>query len=400
LAINCEDTGDMNVFPKDLTSLHLWVLILTAIAIVYSVLMARLEHRLQVFSEFRASAESDTDDDYVAHKILSDRENAHKMFLNRLAATFVILAAISVLPIPLSEGTSCQGLVMLLMLMFYLKSLMPQRGLLTLAHLSDNDQTRISQDDVQRRAQLSGIQASAERWRWLHRLLAFTVLKPRKDLQAPATKALLVEHRMAYVEALLLGLVTAFIPITWTFYLCILWSVQLVGCAVGEMLAARSEYNRYLPDADSYKLLRHVWLCIISFLFLAPSFTLIPRPAYTQSFPLLSHRMFSSATTADSTEVASESNAIALPTDIEGLYFVLRANGVEVSGTTARIENDRQGGYIIQIYSDQPTRRYSVRWDAVRGVLDSDILGEGRVTYDSLYHSIEINFSDIWVLIN
>ena len=396
-----QEFGDMDASQTAQTPLLTWVLTLTVIAIVYALVMARLEHRLQTLSEFRASAESDGDEAYVAHKILSDRENARKMLLWRLLATVVILAVISVLPIPLSEGASRQGLVLLLMLLFYLKSLMPQRGLLTLAHLSDNDQTRISQDDVQRWAQLGGIRASAERWLWLHRLLSFTVLESRKDLQAPATKALLAVHRTTYLTAILLGLAAVLMPTVWTLYLCILWAVQLVGRGVGEFLTSRGEYRSYLGDAESGKMLRHVWLSILSFLIFAPLFTLIPQPSYTQSLPLLSFPSSpSSKTTPDSTEVATESKAIAIPADIEGLYFVLRADGVKVSGATARIESDHQGGYIIQVYSDQPTRRFSMRWDCEDGVLRSEVLGEGRIKHDKKIKSTEINFSDIWVLTN
>lgn len=378
--------------------LFTWVVALTVIAIVYAVVLARLERRLQSRSELRAKAESDTDEAYVAHKIRSDRETTHKMLLVRLLATFFILVVISLLPIPLSDGTLRLGLVLLLILLFYLKSLMPQRGLLALAHLSDNDQTRISQDDVQRWAQLGGIQVSAERWRWLHRMLAFTVLEPRKDLQAPATKALLVVHRTAYIKALILGLAAVLMPTAWTLYLVILWGVQLIGRGVGEYLAFRGEYRIYLPDVESGKLLRHVWLSILSFLVLAPLFALIPQPSYTQSFPLLSYSTSpSSKKTTDSTVVEMR---ILMPSYIEGLYFVVRADGRAVSDVTARIVRDEHGDLFLQIYSDQPTRRFSITWDETRGMLHSDILGDGLVSYDRKLHSVEINFSDIWVLIN
>ena len=105
----------------------------------------------------------------------------------------------------------------------------------------------------------------------------------------------------------------------------------------------------------------------------------------------------SSKKTADSTVVEMR---ILMPSYIEGLYFVVRADGRAVSDATARIGRDERGDLYMQIYSDQPTRRFSITWDETRGMLHSDILGDGLVSYDRKLHSVEINFSDIWVLIN
>lgn len=393
----------MSVFQADQTSVFLWVLINAAIAAGHTLAVSRFEHRLRARSEHRALVEADTDDEYVQLKIRSDRENARLLLLMRMVITSLILTVVCVLPIhPSPEKAPRIGMLLLLMLLFYLKSLLHRQGLFTLAHLSDNDQTLICQDDVQWRAEVGGIKDSAKRWRKMDRLLAFTVMEPRKDLQAPATKALLAVHRQTYVCAFLLGLAGAFLPIPGVFYLCVLWGIQFVVGAVAEIYSARQSFGKYFLEADTDKVMRHIWLSIISFLFLAPLFALIPVPACIQMSPLLMRdTQSSSVASRESTEATDAVNRkIALPTDINGLYFVLRMDGVASSGATARIADDRQGGYLLQVYSDCPTRRYSMRWDSTRGVLYSDVLGDGRVIYNSQYQSIEINFSDKWILTN
>lgn len=95
-----------------------------------------------------------------------------------------------------------------------------------------------------------------------------------------------------------------------------------------------------------------------------------------------------------------QSNHVMLPTDLTGLYFVPKADGIISKGITARISETGNDKYDMAIYSDMPIRNYSLTLDRGKGVFYSEELGNGYITYDEQTKSITINFSDVWILTN
>ena len=190
------------------------------------------------------------------------------------------------------------------------------------------------------------------------------------------------------------------LPCAWVAYLSILWGVQLMARVVAEVRLARRDFAEDIQGLESNKLLRHVWPSYVVLLLLLPLVALIPTPTYTMPELSFHHALSSEVSApADSGEVVVPVKPV-LPPDITGMYFLSRADGVAATGATARISRGADGRYYMQVYSDYPTRRFALTWDEERGILHSDVIGVGCVKYDSKYQSTEINFSDIWVLIN
>ena len=91
---------------------------------------------------------------------------------------------------------------------------------------------------------------------------------------------------------------------------------------------------------------------------------------------------------------------VLLPSDLTGLFFVPKADGISAKGVTARISEVGNGKYDIAVYSDMPIRHYSMILDRGNGLFHSEELGDGTITYDEQTRTITINFSDIWILTN
>ena len=82
------------------------------------------------------------------------------------------------------------------------------------------------------------------------------------------------------------------------------------------------------------------------------------------------------------------------------MYFVPVADGQKAQGITARIIKEDTGNYTLLLYSDMPTRSISLQLDENEGLFHSNILGDGYIIYDEQTKSININFSDLWVITN
>ena len=92
--------------------------------------------------------------------------------------------------------------------------------------------------------------------------------------------------------------------------------------------------------------------------------------------------------------------SISLPSDLTGLYFVPKVDGISSKGVTARISEVGNGKYDMAVYSDMPIRNYNMILDRANGLFHSEELGDGTITYDEQTRTITINFSDRWILTN
>ena len=91
---------------------------------------------------------------------------------------------------------------------------------------------------------------------------------------------------------------------------------------------------------------------------------------------------------------------VSLPSDLTGLYFVPKADGVSYKGITARISKTEDGRFDMAVYSNMPIRHYKMTLIRGKGVFQCEELGDGYITYDEQTKSITINFSDLWILTN
>lgn len=95
-----------------------------------------------------------------------------------------------------------------------------------------------------------------------------------------------------------------------------------------------------------------------------------------------------------------ETAPVSLPSDLTGLYFVPKADGVSTKGITARISETEDGRFDMAVYSNMPIRHYKMTLNRGKGLFQSEELGDGYITYDEQTKSITINFSDLWILTN
>lgn len=95
-----------------------------------------------------------------------------------------------------------------------------------------------------------------------------------------------------------------------------------------------------------------------------------------------------------------ETASVSLPSDLTGLYFVPKADGVSTKGITARISGIEDGRFDMAVYSNMPIRHYKMTLNRGKGLFQSEELGDGYITYDEQTKSITINFSDLWILTN
>lgn len=95
-----------------------------------------------------------------------------------------------------------------------------------------------------------------------------------------------------------------------------------------------------------------------------------------------------------------EKVAPSLPSDLTGLYFVQKSDGISVKGTIARISEKGDNQYDMTVYSNMPVKHYSLTLNRAKGLFHSEALGDGIITYDEQTRTTTINFSDLWVLTN
>lgn len=377
-----------------------WALTFVLVAVVYTLIMSWYEQKLDARTEEMVRKNSTSDAEYIAIKPSYERKKRWRVWMVRLLVTLVILTAISYSSVSIEESSYRLGLAFLLMVAFYAKTLLRSKGLFAFAHLSNNAQSRIFQSRVQLQVQVDSVVKASQHRRFVHGPLSLLELEKQQIRQVPGTTALLATHREALAMSIAIGVAAMLLPCAWVAYLSILWGVQLVSRVVVEVRLARRDYAEDLQGLESNKLLRHVWPSYVVLVLLWPLVALIPTPTYTMPQSSF-HRALSSEVPApaDSGEVVVPVKPV-LPPDITGMYFLSRADGVAATGATARISREADGKYYMQVYSDNPTRRFSLTWDEDRGILHSDVIGDGCVKYDSKYQSTEINFSDIWVLTN
>lgn len=99
-------------------------------------------------------------------------------------------------------------------------------------------------------------------------------------------------------------------------------------------------------------------------------------------------------------QTAVENGNISLPSELTGLYFVPKAEGIFSKGITARISETGNGKYDMAVYSDMPIKHYSLTLDRGNALFHSEQLGDGHISYDAQTRTTTINFSDEWILTN
>ena len=202
--------------------------------------------------------------------------------------------------------------------------------------------------------------------------------------QSPALALQVNTHREALYLTAFVGLAaTAVISYTYAIYFLILWIVQLLFRIIVECIFVRKNMSWALKDINPFRLMKLVWKTDVLFLIAMSVLFLLLAPSYTPK------------TTETITAVQNS-----LPEVFSGLYFVTKADGQSAKGVTARMMNDDEGKYVMQIYSDKPIRRIMLDLDENAGLFHSDELGDGYITYDEQTKSIKINFSDLWELTN
>lgn len=429
-----------------------WILSFLFIAIVYTLLKSWIEDKLNAFIIKKATKDSDDEEDYFYTFTIYNLIKTVIVFFVKLIITIPTLAAITVLStsrmediialrdanIPSVElmenvthwtnSTPGIWIVLLLMITYYLKFLFCEKGIFTFGHLSDKSQQHAYQNNKKYRLALDNLITFGYNRYLVQKLFKalFDILltavfhhnfqelntetvddntnetdddgKPQKRLidyffldteapiykQSPALALQVNTHREALYLTAFVGLAaTAVISYTYAIYFLILWIVQLLFRIIVECIFVRKNMSWALKDINPFRLMKLVWKTDVLFLIAMSVLFLLLAPSYTPK------------TTETITAVQNS-----LPEVFSGLYFVTKADGQSAKGVTARMMNDDEGKYVMQIYSDKPIRRIMLDLDENAGLFHSDELGDGYITYDEQTKSIKINFSDLWELTN
>ena len=430
-----------------------WILSFLFIAILYTLLKNWAENKINTYLAKKIEQESQTDNDREFYAQVYYGIKLIGVFLLKLIVTIPTLAAISILSsarmedimtlefahIPSvnvmesvtswSNDTPGVWIVLLLMMVYYMKFLFcGPKGSFTLAHVSDKVQQYKYQTQAGYRRSLDArikygynrrlIQGmlkivgcflpSVVEHHNFHEIDTTTIDnhindtddegKPKEQLfdlfflssdspeyrTSPALALQINTHREALYLTFFVGIVAiTLLSFTYVVYFLVLWLVQLVCRIVSEYYYSKKNLFNSIKELDLTRLVKRVWLTDVIF--------------YMVMLALL-FALSTSYTPKDIEPVAEVRKA--LPDDFGGLYFVPKADGENVKGVTARIIQDNTGSYFLQVYSDKPMRRFGLILDEEAGVFHSDILGDGYITYDEQTKTIEINFSDLWILTN
>ena len=439
-----------------------WIMAFLAIAVFYIIVKGWIEKKINKYIFRKADRDArdicriDSSRDHTNE--LYKNFNYYSIikdiiiFLIKLIITFPTLAAISVLStsrmediialkyahipsIHLAENLTGWSnnpptfwLVILLIIIYYIKFLFCWEGIYTLGHLSDRIQVHIYKtvsilhqlaDDCitygHNRKYISKL------FNGLFKVLVFSWMhnfheveqpevddqntesndssKPQKRpideifldkdselyRQSPYLAVMVNVHGEALFLVFFVGLIASTIlSYTYAIYFLLLWLVQLTYRVIMEIISIRQwKKQRKIQEFQPFRLIKKVWLTDVIFLAVMTGLFFLVSPPHT----------------AKSTEAIAEVQQ-ALPDDLTGLYFVSKADGVIVKGVTARIVEDQHGNYFMQVYSDQPMRRFALQLDKENGIFHCDVLGDGYITYDKQVKSININFSDLWILTN
>ncbi len=202
--------------------------------------------------------------------------------------------------------------------------------------------------------------------------------------QAPSLAVMLNTAKEALIMTLFLGIISiSLLSYTYVVYFIILWGVQLIYRLYIEYRYALREFEKVRNRLIPFRIGKIIWFFTLGFFLFMAVVLFILRPSYEEK---------------DTVAIAAVEKSI--PEDLTGLYFVKTMDGENVSGATARIAEDGNGNYLMKVYSDLPTRNFPLQLDKEKALFHSDILGEGYIIYDKQTKSININFSDLWVITN
>lgn len=427
-----------------------WMMAFLILALGYTLLKNYVEDKLKAFVMKKAKQDSKSEQDY------SDNLEVYGLMLNaglfvvKLLLTIPTLAAISVLSTSRTEdvialqyahipsvdviGSTMQwtneapglGMVLMLMCIYYLKFLLCDNGMFSVAHCSDRKQQQLISNNAARVMCDQIINLGYNRYVISKIIkLLFSVLtvlpfvhnvheynhdannydpndpnddgKPKKRLidfcfydsdsdfyrQSPLLAIMVNTHREALWLTAFLGIAAIMLfSYPYVIYFLVLWIVQFAIRAIQEVRYVMKQKG-LSDDMQPMRLFDQVWLTNLIFAISMGVLLAILAPSYQVK-------------AMDKVEEVAK----ALPDDFSGLYFVPKANGADVKGTTARILQTPDGGYYMQVYSDKPMRRFELTLDREKGIFHCDVLGDGYITYDEQTKSLRINFSDLWILTN
>lgn len=428
-----------------------WIMAFLLLGLGYTLLKNYVEGKLQAFVTKKAVENSKSEVEYAENLTFYGMILKWALFVVKLVLTIPTLAAISVLSTSRMEdiialqhahipsvdiiGSTMQwsndtpgiGMVLLLMLVYYLKFLLCDTGMLSLAHYPDRTQQQLMTNGTFRTLVDQVINLGYNRFaiskivKILFNVLAVLPFvhnvheynqdannydpnetdndgKPKKRLidmcfydsdsdfyhRSPMLAVMVNTHREALWLTAFLGIAAIMLfSYPYAVYFLILWIVQLIIRAIKEARQVATKQKGIPGPMDASRLFGHVWLTDLIFAIAMGVLLAILAPSYE----------------AKAMEKIEEVEK-ALPDDFTGLYFVPKANGADVKGTTARIIEDADGDYLLQVYSDKPMRRFKLTLDRKQGIFHCDVLGDGYITYDEQAKSIKINFSDLWILTN
>ena len=438
-----------------------WVMAFLLIAVVYIIVKGWIEGKLEKMVYEKAQKDSDFDkctdeasksvvaQDYFYTLSLYMIVMRIGIFVVKAIITFPTLAAISVLStsriedimalehahipsVNLAEtlmgwtnSLPAWWLVLILLAVYYMKFLLSDKGLFSLAGLPDEVQRKLYCDPKAKlfvdnvmekgynREQISklvNLFVGSLMVSWVHNSHEINNEgvadqnttdndgKPRKRpidylfydtndecyKRVPYLTVGINLHREALWLTFFVGLVAfTILSYTYALYFLILWAVQLGYRVAMEYIYFNKNMPALKKAIDPFRLFKKVWLTDAIFLTVMIGLFFLLSPTRTPK----------------TTEAIAEVQT-ALPNDMTGLYFVMRADGEAASGVTARIVQDEYGLYTMQVYSDKPTRNIPLQLDIEQGLFRSDVLGDGYIIYDKQAKSITINFSDLWILTN
>lgn len=429
-----------------------WILAFLCIAIIYTLIKNAVEQKVDDYIVRKARKDSDDPEDYFINLKLYNLIKTVVFFLIKLIITVPTLAALSVLSTSRTEDiialqyahiptvdtfaestqwvNSSPGiwLVLCLMFIYYLKFLLCGRGLFSLSLFPESAQQQMAKDQTTYLLLEDTINLGYNRhliqglFKQLFNIVFSALLhhefqeiesndvetntneaddegKPKKRLidlffmdsdtplfkKAPCLAVMINTHREALVMTFFVG-VTAIMLFSYPYaiYFLILWIVQFLFRAFAEVKYLYKNFRKNLKHLIPTQLIRvkEVWMAVVIFPICMIALFLIVSPSYA----------------IKTTEAIDVSHV--LPDSFEGLYFVSKADGENVKGVTARILQDKDGAFYMQVYSDNPIQRYEFELDEEEGVFHSKTLGDGYITYDEQTKSITINFSERWILTN
>ncbi len=309
--------------------------------------------------------------------------------------------------------------ILLLMVIYYLKFLLCDPGMFTMAHLPDENQRNLrdSNDMIKSisdtivdngyNRKILQIHAETMARGSMESLDSNTAIEsqdiypsemsvgdrqgnwisfffPNKDSEqykeAPFYTILRNTHYEALAFSFVLGVTaTLILSSTYIVFFTVLWGMSL-------LVRIYKEYKMSLKipknGIDWGRFFRGTWKQLVVFLVIIAAVLFVMLPVY-------------SAKNYETVDVSA-----AIPEDVTGLYFVQKRDGADVKGVTARIREESNGTYAMYVYSDEPVMRYDLEFNRQDALFRNEFLGVGYIEYDNETKRIKINFSEQWILTN